>query len=74
MNLKNLLYAHSKYEKIERYIILGIIVGVLILGIGMVSTIFEARGLATAVLLAGSFITFIFTVILVFYWLIRGDR
>ena len=74
MNLKSLLHGGSKYETIERYIILGIVVGVLIAGVGIVSTIFGTKGIPTAVTLVGSFITFVFSVILVFYWFFRGDK
>ncbi len=74
MNLKNLLHGHNKYEMIERYMIIGIILGVLIAGIGIVSTIFETKGITTAIALVGSFITFVFTVILVFFWLVRGEK
>lgn len=74
MNLRQILRGHNKHETIERYIILGIVFGVMIAGAGITSTIFETRGITTAVTLVGSFITFAFTVILVFYWLVRGDK
>lgn len=74
MNLKSMLHGHNKHETIERYIILGVIVGVLLAGVGIASTIFGSKGLTTMVALVGSFITFIFTVILVFYWFVRGDK
>lgn len=74
MNLKHMLHGHGKHEAAERYIILGVVVGVLIAGVGIALTALETKGLFTAIALVGSFITFIFTVILVFYWLVRGDK
>ena len=74
MNLKHMLHGNSKHEAIERYIILGIIVGVILVGIGTAATIFQTKGATTAIALVGSFITFVLTVVLVFYWLVRGDR
>lgn len=74
MNLMHMLHVHGKHEMIERYIILGIIVGVIIAGIGIASTAIQTKGITTAIALVGSFITFVFTVILVFYWVVRGDK
>jgi len=74
MNLKGMLKGHSKHETAERYIILGIVAGVVLAGIGTAATVLGTKGAATATALVGSFITFIFTVILVFYWLLRGDK
>lgn len=74
MNFKHLLHGHSRRETIERYTILAIVVGVLIAGVGMVATIFGTKGAATVVTLVGSFITFVFTVVLVLWWFVRGDK
>lgn len=73
MNLKHLLTGYSKHDRIERMLILGVVVGVLFAGIGMIGTIFSTVGAPAALTFVGSFITFIFTVILVFFWLIKGD-
>lgn len=74
MNLRHMLHGHSVYDKIERYIILGLVIGVLLAGAGIASTILVTKGAPTALALVGSFITFVFTVILVFFWVFRGDR
>lgn len=74
MNLKHTLHGHGKHETVERYMILGLLAGVLVAGIGIASTILGTKGLTSAVTLVGSFITFVFTVVLVFYWTFRGDK
>lgn len=74
MNLRNLLHGHGKRETVERYIILGLLAGVLLAGVGITSTVLGTKGVTTAIALAGSFITFVFTVILVLFWLFRGEK
>jgi len=74
MNLKHLLHGGSKHETFERYIILGIVVGIVLLGTGIASTAIVTQGVPTILALVGSFITSIFTIILVFYWLFKGDK
>lgn len=73
MNLKHLLTAHDRKTRIERFLILGIAVGVLFVGLGTLGSIFSAVGIPAVLTLAGSFIVFVSTVILVFFWLARGD-
>jgi hypothetical protein len=73
MNLKHLLMAHDKRTRIERFLILGIVLGAFLLGIGTLGSIFSSVGIPAVLTLVGSFITFVSTVILVFYWFARGD-
>ena len=72
--IKHALHGHGKHEAVERYIILGIIIGVVLAGIGTAATAIDTRGVPAILAMVGSFITFIFTVILVFYWLVRRDE
>ena len=74
MNLKGLLQGADATETVERYIILGVVVGAVILGAGIAYSSVATQGLAGALALVGSFITFIFTVILVSYWFVVGDK
>lgn len=74
MNLKGLLHGQNKQETIERYIIFGVIIGVVLAGSGIALTVIQTKGATTAIALVGSFITFLFTVILVFYWVFREDK
>jgi purine-cytosine permease-like protein len=71
--IRHALHGHGKPEAVERYIILGVAFGALLAGIGTAATVFSTQGIPAALALVGSFITFVFTVILVFYWLFRGD-
>lgn len=75
MKVKHALHGHGRGRKetVERYIILVLIAGVALAGIGIGATAFGTKGAATAIALVGSFITFISTVVLVFYWAFRGD-
>jgi purine-cytosine permease-like protein len=71
--IKHILHGHGKHEAAERYIILGIVIGVVLAGIGTAATAISTAGAPAILTMVGSFITFIFTVILVFYWLVRRD-
>jgi hypothetical protein len=64
---------YSKHDRIERMLILGVVVGILFVGIGTLGTIVSSTGAPAALTLVGSFITFVSTVILVFFWFFRGD-
>jgi hypothetical protein len=72
MDLKSLLLGGGK-DRIERVAILGVMVGVLVAGLGTAFTVLGTKGVFAGTALLGSFITFVFTVILVFYWFARGD-
>lgn len=72
--IKHALHGHGRKEAVERYIILGIVVGVVLAGIGTAATVLSTAGVPAVLAMVGSFITFIFTVILVFYWFVRGDN
>ncbi|MBI4894330.1 MAG: hypothetical protein HY833_01190 [Candidatus Aenigmarchaeota archaeon] len=72
--IRHALHGHGRHEAIERYIILGIIMGVVLAGIGTAATVLDTKGVPAILAMVGSFITFIFTVILVFYWLVRRDE
>lgn len=72
--LHHIMHGHGRQEAVERYVILGIIAGVVLAGAGTMMTALGTKGLSAALAMVGSFITFVFTVILVFYWLVRGDE
>lgn len=73
MNLKHLLFVHDKKTRTERFLMLGIAAGVLLVGLGTLGSIFSAVGIPAVLTLVGSFVTFVSTVALVFLWLARGD-
>lgn len=70
MDLKGPL---TRGDRTEKFILLGVAVGVLLTGIGIASTVIATQGITAALALVGSFITFVSTVVLVLYWFARGD-
>jgi type III secretory pathway component EscU len=68
------MHGHGRRETVERYVILGIVFGVILAGVGTMMTALGTKGISAILAMVGSFITFVFTVILVFYWLFRGDE
>ena len=74
MDLEKLLYGHGKKDTVERFLILSVVVGAVLLGAGTLGSISASQGSAAAVTLIGSFITFVSTVVLVFYWLVVGSK
>ncbi|MEM5772911.1 MAG: hypothetical protein QXL86_01655 [Candidatus Aenigmatarchaeota archaeon] len=69
--LKEKLKGKDKFETAENYSILGIVVGVVILSLGFLLSIINPKGLAAILLMFGSFLSFISTVILVSTWLVK---
>lgn len=72
--IRHMIHGHGKHEAVERYIIVGLVFGVLMAGIGIGASPISQAGAPAALAMVGSFITFVFSVILVFYWIFRGDR
>ncbi len=72
--IRHMIHGHGKHEAVERYIIIGLMLGVLIAGIGIGTSPLSETGAPAAMAMVGSFITFVFSVILVFYWVFRGDK
>ncbi len=68
--IKKLFIKTKGKKRIELYSIIGIVFGILLVGIGILGTIFQNQGIFTIIALIGSFITFISIIILVFYWFI----
>ncbi|MEM5829249.1 MAG: hypothetical protein QW040_00635 [Candidatus Aenigmatarchaeota archaeon] len=61
----------NKFETAENSSILGIVFGVGILFIGFLISIINPKGLAAILLMVGSFLSFISTVVLVLLWLLK---
>ena len=72
-NVLGMLKTGSKRERLENILISVIFLGVAILTIGIALTILSPKGFSVVVTLAGSFLTFIFTIALVIFWFIKGD-
>lgn len=69
--LKGKLKGKDKFETVENCSILGISIGVVILSSGFLISIINPKGLAAVLLMSGSLLSFISTVLLVFVWLAR---
>jgi hypothetical protein len=65
------LKGKDKFETMENYSILSILIGSAILSIGLALTIFTPKGLPAILAMLGSLIAFISTVILILIWLAR---
>lgn len=66
-----MLKGKNKYETLENYSILFIVIGVVILSIGIASSAISAKGLPAILAMLGALITFLSIVTLVFVWLLR---
>lgn len=62
------------FRGIERYVFFSLMAGVVMVGAGTAATVLSTKGIPAALTLIGSFITFVSTVILVFYWFFKGDK
>ena len=61
----------NKYETIENYSILFIVVGAIVLSLGIGLTALGSKGIPTIIAMLGSLVTFISTVVLIFLWLAK---
>ncbi|MEM5766257.1 MAG: hypothetical protein QW423_01320 [Candidatus Aenigmatarchaeota archaeon] len=69
--LKEKLKGKNKFETTENYSILGITIGIIVLSSGFLMSIINPKGLASILLMLGSFLIFISTVVLVFVWVLK---
>ncbi|MEM7826163.1 MAG: hypothetical protein QW451_00850 [Candidatus Aenigmatarchaeota archaeon] len=69
--LKEKLKGKDKFESIENFCILGILVGVFIFSSGFLLTIINPKGLSAIFLMCGSALSFVSTVALIFSWLVK---
>jgi len=61
-------------DRVENLLIIGLIVSTVILSVGMGLTIVSPKGIAAILAMLGGFLIFVFTVSLVFFWLIKELR
>lgn len=71
MKFLGLLKAKNRYEKIEGYCVLILIVGAVILSAGIGLTIVTPKGIPAIMAMFGSLISFLATVALIFVWLFK---
>lgn len=63
----------SLIERIEKLSIAVLMLGVLIFMLGVAFSIASPSGLSAVMAMSGSFITFVFTILLVAVWLLKRD-
>jgi hypothetical protein len=75
MKLKDalgILKGKNRYETLENYSILFIIIGAGILTLGIGLSAINPKGISAVLAMLGSLISFLFTIILILVWLMRG--
>ncbi len=66
-----MLKGKSKYETLENYLIMLIVLGAVIFGAGIGLSALNTSGISTIASMLGIFVSFIFTVALVFVWVAK---
>lgn len=71
---KEKIKGKDRYETIENYLIVAIAVGVLILTAGFLLSILNPKGISAILLMLGSFVSFVSTVVIVIVWVVKELR
>jgi len=71
MEILNMLKSKNKFEKVEGYCILFLIVGAVMLSSGIGLTIITPQGIPAIMAMLGSLIAFLSTAGLIFTWLLK---
>lgn len=74
MRLKNvlgMLKGKDRIDTIERWTIFTIFAGLVLFALGTFGAIWIPQGFTVVIALLGSFIIFIFTIVLILIWLLR---
>jgi len=69
--LKGMLKGKTRYERIEGYCILILIVGAIMLSAGIGLTVISTKGIPAILAMLGSLISFLATAALLFVWLFK---
>ena len=72
--LKGKLRGKDKFETLENWSILIILLGGFLLSAGIASSIITTKGIPTLLAIFGAFISFIGTIILLLVWLVQELR
>lgn len=65
------LKGSTRLETLENYSIAGIIIGVVLFASGVGLSAISTRGISAILTILGSFVSFLFTIILIFVWLLK---
>lgn len=68
---KEKLKGKDRYETAENYSIVFMTIGVVILSIGFLLSIFNPQGISVILIMLGELLSFISTIAIVFVWLIK---
>ena len=71
MHLLSKLKGNDKYETLENYSILFILLGGVLLSAGIGLTAFTTKGVPAILAMLGSLISFLATAVLIFIWLAK---
>jgi len=71
MKIFDMLKSKDKYERVEGYCIVVLVVGALMLSVGIGLTTLNPKGISAIAAMIGSLISFLATVGLIFTWLIQ---
>ena len=71
MKILDMLKSENKFEKMEGYCTLVLIVGAVMLSAGIGLTILDPKGVSAITAMLGALISFLATVGLIFTWLIK---
>lgn len=66
-----MLKGKGRYETLENYLIALIVLGAVVFGAGMGLSAINTQGFSTVTAMIGIFVSFIFTVALVFVWVAK---
>lgn len=69
--LRDRLKGKGKFETLENYSILFIVIGALMLSGGIGLTVISPKGISTVLMMLGSFISFIFTANMIYTWILK---
>ena len=66
-----MLKGKNKYETLENWLISLIVLGAVLFGAGVGMSALNTKGISTITAMLGIFVSFIFTVVLVFVWVAK---
>ena len=69
MKIFDMLKSGNKFEKVEGYCIVTLLVGAIMLSSGIGLTVINPKGISAILAMLGSLIAFLATVALIFTWL-----
>ena len=69
-----MLKGSDKYETAENYALAGVFAGALVLSSGIGLSALNTKGISAVLAMTGSLIAFLFTVFLIFVWIVKDFK